>query len=220
VLQKVRALSWGRTETKVVDCTPEGEEAPTCGELNQHDHAASNQLPRAAPALRGGSPKESSPFPELPDRLLTKSKTGRLWRYFRKKTLTPDWLRMSGDERRYYVVEHGCSWVQQLNRFLASCLRWGLPIKSYIMLREWNRITKCDAPVRLKDRTRLPVAAVSSDTAQPGSGVAPVAEPAAAAPLQQIDMRARESACDTKLASGVYLVDQTDFNCVDSGCFS
>ncbi len=220
MLQKVRALSWGRTETKVVDCTPEGEEAPTCGELNQHDHAASNQLPRAAPALRGGSPKESSPFPELPDRLLTKSKTGRLWRYFRKKTLTPDWLRMSGDERRYYVVEHGCSWVQQLNRFLASCLRWGLPIKSYIMLREWNRITKCDAPVRLKDRTRLPVAAVSSDTAQPGSGVAPVAEPAAAAPLQQIDMRARESACDTKLASGVYLVDQTDFNCVDSGCFS
>jgi hypothetical protein len=70
----------------------------------------------------------------------------------------------------------------------------------------------------MQDRTRLPVAAVSSATAQPGSGVAPVAEPAAAAPLQQIDMRAIESACDTKLASGVYLVDQNDFNCVDSGC--
>ncbi len=216
VLQKVRALSWGRTETKLVDCTPEGEEAPKCGELNQHDHAASNQLPRAAPALRGGSPKEFLPFPEFPDRLLTKSKTGRLWRYFRKKTFTPAWLRMSGDERRYFVVEHGCSWVQQLSRFFASCLHWGLPIKSN-MLQEWNRITKSDAPVRFKDRTRLPVAAVSSATAQPGSGVAPVAEPAAAAPSKAIDMRAIESACDAKLAPGVYLVDQDTFNCVDSG---
>jgi hypothetical protein len=141
--------------------------------------------------LRGGSPKESPPFLELPDRLLTKRQTSRLYYRYRRKTFSPVWLRMSGDERRYYVVEHGCSWVQQLNRFFASCLHWGLPIKSY-MLREWNRITKSDAPVRLKDRTRLPVAAVSSATAQPGSGVAPVAEPAAAAPvpLKQIDMRA------------------------------
>jgi hypothetical protein len=63
---------------------------------------------------------------------------------------------------------------------------------------------------------------VSSATTQPGSGVATttVAEPAADAPvpLKQIDMRAIESACGAKLESGVYLVDQNDFNCVDSGC--
>jgi hypothetical protein len=88
------------------------------------------------------------------------------------------------------------------------------------MLREWARLTKSGTPVRLQDRTRLPGAAVSSATAQPGSGVAPVAESAAAAPvpLKQIDMRAIEAACGAKLESGVYLVDQNDFNCVDSGC--
>jgi hypothetical protein len=219
VLPKVRELRWGPMETKVVDCTPEGEEAPKCGELNQHDHAATSQLPRAAPALRGGSPKESPPFPELPDRLLTKSKTRLLYYRYRWKTLTPIWLRMSGDEKRYHVVEHGCSWIARMNRFFASCMHWGLPIKSY-MLQEWNRITKSDAPVRLKDSTRLPVADVSSATAQPGSGDAPVAEPAAAAPvpLKRIDMRAIESACGAQLESGVYLVDQNNFNCVDSGC--
>jgi hypothetical protein len=106
-----------------------------------------------------------------------------------------------------------------MNRFFASCLHWGLPIKDY-MLRDWKRITKSDAPVRMQDRTRLPGAAVSSATAQPGSGGAPVAGPAAAAPvpLKQIDLRAITSACDAELAPGVYLVDQNNFNCVDSGC--
>jgi hypothetical protein len=219
VTQSVRALRWGPAQTRVVECAPEGEEALACGELIQHDHVGSNQRPRAPSALRGQPPKVFSPFLELEERLLTKRQTSRLYYRYRLKTFSPVWLRMSGDEKRYHVVEHGCSWVARLNRFFASCLHWGLPIKDY-MLREWERLTKSDAPVRMQDRTRLPGAAVSSATAQPGSGVAPVAEPAAAAPVpfKQIDQRAIASACDAELAPGVYLVDQNNFNCVDSGC--
>ena len=214
----VRALRWGSVTTKIVKCTPEGEEAPECGELSQHDHAASQRLPRAPSAMRGQPPKVLKPFPEMKDRLLTKSKTRWLYHNYRRKTFSPIWLRLTGDEKRYHVVANGCSWVARLNRFFASCLHWGLPIKGY-MLQEWNRITKSDAPIKLKDRTRLPVPSASSATTPPECVAAPVAEPAADAPvpLKQIDMRSVKTVCGDELASGVYLIDENAFNCVDTG---
>jgi hypothetical protein len=144
-----RELRWGEDRVKTVAIIPVGELAPLVGELPADLSSALRAAKSAPSALRKLPARPYAPHPEIPDRLLSKKRTEKLYRSFLARSPTKEWCALNGDQKRFQVVVNRCNWPELLNRFLASCIHHGLPVHSY-MLDEWERLIKPPKPVALR----------------------------------------------------------------------
>jgi hypothetical protein len=211
----VRKVRFGEFAYKVIEPVPAGEYAPSLGELLQHVHVPA-RMP-LAPTLRRRQPQTVEPHPELKEVLLPESRTRRLYHDFSRVSPTAAWLKLSADEKRYHVVQHGSSWIERFNRFLASCLHWKLRITAK-MLKQWDQLTRPSAPIGLRDRAPVSVAAVPRAVPAPSVPAAAAAVVSPADGVKQIDLRELEIV-SADLLPGVYLIKPGGlFTCFDTGC--
>ena len=107
--------------------------------LLQYSPSVAKYSPPSLSALRD-SRQEFPVHPELPENLLSRKDTQRLYDEFSDRDVTGKWLRFTGQQRRESVIQ-GMNWPEQLNRFIASCLYYQLPLKAS-MRTAWDRIVK------------------------------------------------------------------------------
>lgn len=126
-----RSLRFGRDFEEVGD-----DEGPG---LLKYSPTVAKYRPPSSSVLRR-SRQEFSVHPELPTNLLSRKDAQRLHAEFQCRNVTSEWLRCTGQQRRDSVLQ-GMNWPEQLNRFIASCLYYGLPLTAP-MRAAWDQLVR------------------------------------------------------------------------------
>ena len=155
-------------------------------------------------AMRQGPSDKFLPHPELPENLLTREGTRKFVADFKSRDVTSDWLKLTEYDRRCSVLQ-GFSWPAELNRVIASCLYYQLPVSAPIR-NAWDRVVVKGSHCPLtKARTWF--------------GEPPAADERELSQARVVDLSNLHSAVETAAEPGVYFVHApADSTVFDSGC--